>query len=88
MQKGGLPVVVLMVPDDREPARPFLQMLSYMSAGSYTVCIQWLSFLLSGFFFLSIYQIEDALDNESSRTLFWLPFFFLILTKSLVRLLG
>lgn len=33
MQRGGLPVVVLMVPDEREPARPFLQMLSFMSAG-------------------------------------------------------
>ena len=33
MLRGGLPGVALMLPDEREPARPFLQMLSYMSAG-------------------------------------------------------
>lgn len=89
MQRGGLPVVVLMVPDERKPARPFLQMLSYMSAGSYVYTLAFIS--PQGFFFLPICQIEGALDNESSRTLFGLTFFFLFLisTKSLVvRLLG
>lgn len=33
MQRGGLPVVVLMVPDEREHTRPFSHMISYMSSG-------------------------------------------------------
>lgn len=33
MQRGGLPGVVLMVPDEREHSSPFLQMLSYASSG-------------------------------------------------------
>lgn len=46
MQRGGLPVVVLMVPDEGEHARPFVYVcrLIYM-------CVQGSLFLLRGFFF-------------------------------------
>lgn len=43
MQRGGLPVVVLMVPDEREHSRPFLQMLSYVFSGYYMYTVVFIS---------------------------------------------